>query len=308
MKLNKIISALLSSCLLAGCAAPFNTTKENKTVGIIQLVDHPSLNTIRDAIEEELEKENITIEYQNAAGKISNLDTIVNTFVNNKVDVLVPITTPAAQVARNYEEKIPVVFAAVSDPVAAGLIDENNPLNITGTSDVIPVESIIDLMLELTPDTKTVGILYNSAEVNSVSNCKRFKEYAKEKGLTIIEKTGTDLVTLQQAMSLLVEQCDAIFSPNDNTVASGMVSLAETAVNAKVPYYVGADSMIEDGGFATIGIDYTVLGKETANLILEVLNGKKVSEIPIVYFDSDLEVLINKDVAEKLNIDISEYN
>lgn len=327
-KMRKLLAAAAVAALaMAGCSSSdtssdssssdsSSTTEtaastESYTIGLAQLVDHTSLNTIRDAIEDEfnelgyVEGENLTIDYQNAAGQISNLDTIMSGYASEGVDAIIAIATPTAQTAQNYSENIPVIFSAVSDPVGAGLVESLDEPggNITGTSDEVQVDQICDLILELTPDAKTVGVLYNAGEANSVSNVDRFKEYAEEKGLEVVEKTGTDLTTLQQAASVLAEQVDVMFSPNDNTVASGMAALGKIAVDAGVPYYVGADSMVQDGGFATVGIDYEELGRETARMTIDILQGADVAAYPVKVFKTDLNIYVNENVYDELKND-----
>ena len=310
---KKLTAAILCAGLLAGCssngaAADNGSTDRQYTIGLAQFVDHTSLNTIRDAIIDEFAEQgykdgdNITIDYQNAANQISNLDTIMSSYASEGADAIIAIATPTAQAAQNYSQDIPVIFSAVSDPVSAGLVVsmEEPGGNVTGTSDEVQVDQICDLMLELTPDVKTVGVLYNAGEANSVSNIKRFKEYAESKGLTVVEKTGTDLTTMQQAATVLCQDADAIFSPNDNTVASGMAALSQIALDAGVPYYVGADSMVQDGGFATCGINYEELGRETARMTLEILEGKKAGELPVKVFKDNLSVYINQKALDAL--------
>ncbi len=317
--LRKSLALLAAAALLAGCSSSTSTStstsstsstsgEEVYTIGLAQIVDHPSLNTIREAMLDELEElgytdgDTIIVNYQNAANKTSNLDSIMSGYEADDVDAIVAIATPTALAAQNYADSIPVIFSAVSDPVGAGLVEsiETPGGNITGTSDEVQVDQIVDLMLQLSPDIKTVGVLYNAGEANSVSNIQRFKEYAEAKGLKVVEKTGTDNTTMQQAAVELANSVDAMFSPNDNTVATGMVSLGEVAKNAGVPYYVGADSMVETGGFATVGINYEDLGRETAKMTVEVLEGKSPSEIAVKVFKDDLNVYINEEVLQAL--------
>ena len=316
--MKKLTSLMMAGTLLAGCssapassnqAAQESAPKEKVTIGVAQIVDHPSLNTIRDAIIDELEVqgykdgETAVIKYQNAANQISNLDTIMSGYASDKADIIIAIATPTAQSAQNFSDKVPVIFSAVSDPVGAGLVKSLNKPggNVTGTSDEVQVDQICDLIGELTPSAKTVGVLYNAGEANSVSNVKKFKEYAASKGLKVVEKTGTDLTTLQQAASVLCQDVDVLFSPNDNTVASGMAALSQIALKAKVPYYVGADSMVKDGGFATVGIDYEALGRETALMAVNVLNGNDPAEMPVKVFKDDLNVYINQNDFDQLS-------
>lgn len=315
-----MLVAAAAAMVFAGCSSSTGASDSadagksdsaHYTVGLAQLVDHTSLNTIRDAFLDEMEQEgykdgeNVTIDYQNAAGQVSNLDTIMSGYAGENADVIVAIATPTAQSAQNYSTDIPVVFSAVSDPVSAGLAEslEKPGKNITGTSDEVQVDQIADLIHELTPEAKTVGVLYNAGEANSVSNIKRFKEYAESIGLTVEEKTGTDLTTLQQAASVLVQDVDVLFSPNDNTVANAMSALGQIALDAGVPYYVGADSMVKDGGFATVGIDYEDLGRETARMTISVLNGENPAEMAVKVFKDNLNVYVNQSVYDKLAAD-----
>lgn len=305
-----------AAMLFAGCSSSAdqngsqaeNNETESYSIGVAQLVDHLSLNVIRDSMFDEFEKlgfeegKNLTIDYQNAAGQISNFDTIMSTYASEDVDAIVAIATPTAQAAQNYADKIPVIFSAVSDPVGAGLVEtiEEPGGNITGTSDEVQVDQIIDLILTLTPEAKTVGVLYNAGEANSVTNINNFKEYAKTKGLTVEEGTGTDLTTLQQAASVLAEKVDVMFSPNDNTVASGMAALGRIAQDAGVPYYVGADSMVADGGFATVGINYEQLGRETAKMTIDILQGADPAVTAVKVFKDNLSTYINQNVYDAL--------
>lgn len=308
---KKLAAAALALSTLAGCAGSDKQTSDGEKqykIGVAQLVDHTSLNTIRDAFLDEMDElgyedgENLTIDYQNAAGQISNLDTIMNGYASGGVDAIVAIATPTAQSAQNYSADVPVIFSAVSDPVGAGLVESLDKPggNITGTSDEVQVDQIVDLIQGMYPEAKTVGVLYNAGEANSVTNVKNFKEYAASKGLQVEEATGTDLTTLQQAADVLASKVDVLFSPNDNTVASGMSALSEIALSHKVPYFTGADSMVIDGGFATVGIDYEELGRETARMTVDILNGKSPADIPVKVFKDDLNIYINGKTLEEL--------
>ena len=308
----KLLSAFcVSATLLTGCSS---AEKKVPKVGVAQIVSHTSLNTIRDAFSDRMEElgykdgETIEYDYADAAGQPSNLTSIMSQFSDEGSDVIVAIATPTAQAAANYADTIPVVFSAVSDPIGAGLVSslEKPGGNITGTSDEVQVDQIIDLALQINPDLKTMGFLYNAGEANSVSNLEKAKAYCKEKNIELIEGTGKDMTELQSSASVLVEKVDAMFSPNDNTVASGFVALSKIAMDAGIPYYTGADSMVQDGGFATVGINYDELGHETANMVDEILKGKKAGDIPVKVFKDDLNIYVNKAYLEKLNITLPE--
>lgn len=313
MKLT--MACVLSASVLAGCGSS-EEGKDGKVpvVGVAQIVEHLSLNTIRDSFKEEMEAlgykdgETIKLSFKDAGGQQNTLNSIISAFAGDKSDVIVAIATPTAQVAANYSKDIPVVFSAVSDPVGAGLItDLNKPdKNITGTSDEIQVDQILELAKKVQPELKTLGFIYNSGEANSVSNLEKAKAFCDKNGITLVEGSGKNISEIQSAVSVLTDKCDAIFAPNDNTVASSMAALVETANKKKVPVYTGADSMVNDGGFATVGIDYTELGKETARMVDKILKGDKVETLPVKVFKDDLNIYVNKKTLNTLGITLPE--
>lgn len=184
---------------------------------------------------------------------------------------------------------------------------EKTGANITGTSDKLAISKILDFAQTLKPEIKTLGYLYNTGEDNSVSCLKEVKEYCESKGIKVVEAAATNTSEVQEAAQKLADQCDAVFSPNDNTIAGAMGTVTEVMNKAKIPMFVGADSMVHDGGFATVGIEYTDLGKETANMVAQILSGeKKASEIPVKVFNEDLSNYINKSTAEAIGITIPE--
>lgn len=305
---------LVSGCAANGSSASAPESSEVKTVGLVQLIDQTSLNTIREAIMDEFEQkgytdgENIVIDYQNAAGKPADLQTIIDKYDGENADVIIAIATGAAQSAQNVSDHIPLVFSAVADPVAAGLVEDlDHPKeNITGTSFEVQTDQILDLIAEMNPEAKVIGALYTPGEVNGVSTLNRFKKQAEERGYTVVEKTGTDLTTLQQAEDVLLDECDVLFSPNDNIVASGMSALAANAAAKGIPYYCAADSMVMDGALATVGIDYEELGRRTADMAIEVLEGTDPQQIPIAVFRDDLNTYINQKTLDQLNMTLPE--
>ena len=298
--------------MLSGCGSKnAESGDEMFKVGIIQLMEQPSLDTIRESIIEGLEDEgyvegkNLKIEYQNGQNDMSTMKNIAQTFVGDECDVIVAIATPAAQAALSETTEIPIVFEAITDPVGAGLVDslDNPGGNVTGTSDEVSAEMIMNLAKDITPDFKTIGVLYNIGEDNSVSVVAQLKEYAGENGYKVIESTVTNTGEVQQAAQYLADKVDIVFSPIDNTVASSMAVATETFNNAGIPFYVSADSMVNDGGLATCGIDYTVLGRETAAMIADILEGADPAAIAVRKM-SEMSVYVNKETAKALNIEI----
>ena len=287
---------------------------EMKKIGVIQLVEHKSLDIIYNSFKDELKNlgyvdgENVKITFQNAQGDMSNITSIVQGFEGDKQDVVVGIATPVAQGAMSLTKTTPVVFSAVTDPIGAGILTDMNAPDkgMTGTSDAVQIDKIMDLALQITPDVKKVGFIYNPGEDNSVTNLGLLENYVKEKNLELETVSISTSADLQTAAASLFEKVDMIFVSNDNTVAEAMPILTSEAIKAKKPIYVGADSMVMDGGLATVGIDYTDLGKETAKMVDEILKGKSVNEIPVKVFKDDLFIYVNTDTAAALGIEIPE--
>lgn len=309
-KLLKATAAFaLCASVLTGCGND-GKGEDTPVVSVAQIVEHKSLNTIRDSFKAEMEElgykdgDNIKLDFKDAGGQQNTLNSIMSTFAGNKSDVIVAIATPTAMAAAKYSKDIPIVFSAVSDPIGAGLMEDlekpNN--NITGTSDEIQVDQILELAVKVDPELKTLGFIYNSSEANSVSNLEKAKKFCKENNIKLIEGSGANITEIASAVSVLTEKCDAIFAPNDNTVASSMSALVEAANKKKVPVYTGADSMVSDGGFATVGIDYTNLGKETARMTDKILKGEKVENIPVKVFKEDLNIYVNEKTMKELGI------
>lgn len=281
------------------------------TVAIIQHMEHPSLNLIRETIIEEFDSMGLTgsvnIEYRNANGDASMLPTIMSELIGSGADILVPIATGTAQTAAAATTELPIVFSAVSNPVEAGLVTsfEETTANITGVSNSIAIEDIFKLAAELTPEVKTFGFIYNTGEINSVTGINRAKAYCDANGIAYKEAAITGVAELQSAAQSLVGGVDAFFTPNDNSIASAMPIYLQVANEAGIPVYVGADSMVADGGLATVGIDYTVLGRQTAQMVARILNGASIAETHVEQI-AEYAKMINMQSAEALSISIPE--
>lgn len=316
-----ILSLTLVIMLLAsGCGAksenevqkvPTSENNEKPRIGIVQTMNHPSLDEIREytiiGLEEQGMKDKVDVIFKDAQGDPANVNTIINQFVGDNVDMIIPVATPAAQSAAAVTKEIPIIFAAVSYPVKAGLVTDMSVTdkNITGVSDAIAIEDIFELSQKLTPNVKTYGFIYNLGEVNAVAGIDRAKAFCDEKGYKYVEATITNSSELLQATQSLVGKVDAIFTPNDNTVASAMSVLSSEAIKAGIPVYVGADSMVKDGGFATVGIDYKVLGRQVAAMAKRILEGETIKENPVEIINQ-YSNMINITTAKALGIDISE--
>lgn len=311
--LKGLMAAGLAATMLVGCGSDSGTVSNDvKKVAIVQLVEHTSLNTIKDAFDAQMkelgyeEGKNIEYIFKNAQGDNNTAASIIQEFKGANPDVVMAIATPVAQAAAKLSTDTPVIFAAVSDPIGAKLTTnlEKPDKNITGTSDEIQVELILDRALEINPDLKTLGVIYNKGEANSVTNIEKAKAYAKSKNIELVEATVTSVNEVQTAINVLTSKCDAVFAPNDNTVASAMNVVGTACAKAKVPLYVGADSMVQDGGFLSVGINYEDLGKETANMVDQVLKGTKIDDIPVKVFKENLNIYINQSVLDQLGIDL----
>ena len=312
-----LIVFALAVTLLAACGGSTSTeTGKALKIGLIQFVEHPSLDEIREAFTQQIEKEakakgmDVTIDYKNAQADTSMINSICRQFVDDKVDMIVAIATPAAQSAATAvaDTDIPVVFSAVTDPVAASLVEnlEKPEGNISGTSDAIDINRIFELADELTPGNKSYGLIYNKGEANSVSVIEQTKKYLDSIGVAYEEKTVTSAAEVKQAARVLLENNDAVFAPIDNTVASAMAALADEAIALQKPVYVAADSMVRDGGLATVGVNYTLLGQKTADMALRILGGEAVSNNPVEVM-TDVAVVVNEETAKAIGVDVSKY-
>jgi putative ABC transport system substrate-binding protein len=303
--------ASLAASLVLLASAAFAAPKY--TIGIVQLVEHPSLDEVRAAIIDELNRSGygpdvVEIDYQNGQNSPQMINTICQKFVSRGVDVIVPITTPAAQGAAAATETIPVVFAAVSDPVATGLVKnlDHPESNITGVSDAMQPAKVLDLAEELTPGLKNYGVIYNTAEANSTNTAHKAEAEMDKRGITYREAIVSTAAEVVPAVNSLMGKVDAIFVPDDNTTALAMTLLSEVAREHKVPVYAAVDSLVRDGALATCGINYTNLGHQTAQMIIRVLNGAKIADTP-VEVPQDVGVVVNEETAKALGVDVSKY-
>ena len=285
-------------------------------VGIVQYVDDASLNQIEKAIEAELDAKGaelgVTFNYAdytyNGQADSSTLNQIATDLVAEKVDVIIPIATPAAMIMQNATEdnQIPVVFSAVSDPVGAGLVEslEAPGANLTGTSDYLDTASIMKLIEAVNPDTKKIGLLYDIGQDSSTAAIEAAKAYMDENGIEYVERTGTTTDEVQLAADALVaDGVDAVFTPTDNTIMTAELSIYEKFIDAGIPHYTGADSFALNGAFAGYGVDYANLGAKTADMVADILlNGADPATTPVETFDNGTAT-VNTETCEALGLD-----
>ncbi|MEN3929956.1 ABC transporter substrate-binding protein [Microvirga sp. W0021] len=294
--------------------APFSMAHaaEPSLVAISSIVDHPALNAIRDGIQDELKAKGyddskVKIIFQNAQGQPSIATQIARKFVGDNPAVIVAISTPSAQAAMAATKDIPIVFSAVTDPVAAKLIDDADKPggNVTGTSDRAPLAEQIDLIKEMTPQAKTIGVIYNPGEANSVVSISQFKEIAAQKGYKVVDGPATKSADVQAAARSLVGKADVIYVPTDNTIISALESAIRVTNNAKIPLYTGDTDSVMRGAIASLGFNYYDMGKQTGDQVIAILEGQKISDLPVRYGKGS-ELYLNSKTAKTIGLVIPE--
>ncbi len=320
------ISLLLVSAmvLISGCtstAASTSTPAATATIntanlpliGITQIADHPALDTCREGVIAALEAAgykdgvNVRIEYKSAQGEVNNAITIAQDFVAKKAVVIIAIATPSAQAALTETKKagIPLVFCAVSDPVAAGLAKDltTGVTGVTGTSDKLPIKDQLQLITKLTPSVKKIGILHNTAEANSDSQLAEAKALAPQFGFEIVDKGVTNSSEVATAVDSLLPNVDCIYNLTDNLIVTSLPLVLSKANAANKPVYGSEDSQVTNGSLASVGINYLELGKVTGNMVVQILKGEKAESIKIITQEGKT-VTINETTATKLKVTI----
>ena len=319
MKINKIF---ISFIVLLVCVLGYGLYSSNKgeeknveekkvKVGVLQLLSHPALDQIYKGLEDGLAKEgytvgkNLQLDLQNAQGDQSNLVSMGQKLVSDNNDLLVGITTPATLSLSNATKDKPIIMAGITYPVEAGLIkSENNPgNNITGVSDRTPIKQQLEVMKQILPKMKKVGILYTASEDNSVKQAQEAEKLAKELGLEVKVSTVANTNDIQQVTETLAAETDAIFVPIDNTIASAMATVVKVTDVKKIPVFPSSDTMVADGGLLGIGVDQYKIGIETAKVIAKVLKGEDTKTMPIVLANEGV-IYLNEAKAKQLGIEI----
>jgi putative ABC transport system substrate-binding protein len=285
---------------------------ERLNIGIIQYVDHVALNVARDGFIDALKDngyvdgENITLDIQNAQGDQSNLSSISDRFISNNSDLVLAIATPAAQSIAGKTTEIPVLATAITDYVAARLVDSNEAPggNISGTSDMNPVKEQIDLLVKLAPEAEAVGVLYTSNEDNSILQAQLAREAIESLGLKYVEVTVSNSNEVQQAATSIAEQCEAIYIPTDNIFASAMPIVSGVAAEAKIPVVCGEAGMVESGGLATYGVNYYELGYQTGLMAVKILKGEAEPANMPIELPENYDYAINPIAAEEIGLEI----
>ena len=312
--MKKSISLILVVMMFLMLTVPgFAEEKTTYTIGICNFVDDASLNqiiaNIRSRLGElESDKVSFNILEDNCNLDANVMNQIITNFLAQKADLLVGVATPVAMgmQAATEDNGVPVVFAAVSDPLGAGLVDslEAPGANITGTSDYLDTNAVMNLIFAADPDADLIGLLYNVSEDASAAPIAAAKEYLEAKGVKYIERTGTTVDEVMLAVDALVSAgVDAVFTPTDNTIMNAELAIYETLAEAGIPHFTGADSFALNGAFLGYGVDYANLGVETANMIAEILlEGKAPGTVPVKTFDNGTAT-VNTDTCEALGLD-----
>ena len=318
-KVKAVAAGLMLTLALGvlGCGgdkkeAPKKAEKVN--VGIVQLVEHAALDAANKGFVEGLaskgykEGQNISYDRQNAQADQSNLQNIAHRFVNNKVNLICAIATPAAQTVANVTSDIPIVATAVTDYKTAKLVKDNAKpgTNVTGTTDMNPVEQQLDLLLKVVPNAKSVGTIYCSSEVNSQLQVDILKKAATAKGVTIKEATVSNVNDIQQAARSLVGKVQAIYVPTDNVLASAMPTLISVTEEAKLPVICGEGGMVKAGGLATLGVDYYKLGFQAGEMAADILSGKSKPADMAIQAQKEFKAMVNLKEAEKIGLKVPE--
>lgn len=309
------VIAIIFSFVACSKGAGDNQSSDVKTykVGICNYVDDASLNQIVENIESQLKvageqyNVNFDVTVQNCNADASVMNQIISNYISTPVDLMVGVATPVAVAmqAATEDNKIPVVFAAVSDPVGTGLVaDKDAPgANVTGTSDYLNTDAIMDLILANKADTKNVALLYDMGQDSSKTPIENAKKYLDAKGISYKEYTGTNVTEVQQAVATIIKDgADAVFTPTDNTIMTAELSIYEDLAKAGIPHYTGADSFALNGAFLGYGVDYAALGQKTADMIADILvNSKDPATTPVLFFDNGTAT-INTETCSELGL------
>ncbi|MCK6261986.1 ABC transporter substrate-binding protein [Vibrio sp. ZSDE26] len=309
MKAGKILAAAVfaSAALLSSTGVIAKTAK----VAVSQIVEHPALDATRQGLLDGLkakgyeEGKNLEFDYKTAQGNPAIAVQIARQFIGENPDVLVGIATPTAQALVAATRNIPVVFTAVTDPIGAKLVKqlEQPGKNVTGLSDLSPVDQHVQLIKEILPEAKSIGVVYNPGEANAVTLVDLLKKSAKAQGFVVVEATALKSADVQSATQAIAAKSDVLYAPTDNTVASAIEGMIVAANQASTPVLGGATSYVEKGAIASLGFDYYQVGYQTADYVAAILAGEKPGDLDVkIAKGSDL--VVNASAAKQLGVTI----
>jgi putative ABC transport system substrate-binding protein len=312
MSFAKPCTALLSALMLSfAIAAP--AVAQQKSVAITAIVEHPALDSVRDGVKEGLaaagfeEGKNLKWQYQSAQGNTGTAAQIARKFIGDKPDVIVAIATPSAQAVAAATKEIPLVYSAVTDPMAAQLVPSMAPsgTNVTGVSDVLELDRQIALMKQVAPNAKRVGVVYNPGEANSVVVVKALREALPKQGMSLVEAAAPRTVDVGSAARSLIGKVDLFYTSTDNNVVSAYESLVKVGNDAKIPMIAADTDSVKRGAIAALGIDYRNLGRQTGAIVARILKGEKPGTIASET-SSKLELFVNPGAAQKQGVTLSD--
>lgn len=317
-KMKAVLAAAMAGLVFLGAGCGGDSGKSGGAdgklkIGVVQIVQHGSLDEANRGFVDGLKKRGydeskVEFDQENAQGDQSNLKTIISRFKGEKMNLICAIATPAAQAAANEIRDVPIVGTAITDYVSAKLVQNNEKPggNLTGVSDLAPMENQMEMGLALVPQAKTIGLIYCSSEVNSEIQANMMKDYCSKHGLAVEERTVNNVNDIQQVAESLVGKVDFIYVPTDNTLASSIPTLMKVTDANKIPVIVGADLMAKDGALAALSVDYYKLGLQTGELAADILDGKVKPESAPIQHQKEFTIVINKQDAEILGIKIPE--
>ncbi len=314
MQKREFLKRCAISALVASSAALASVAQAQavKSVGITAIVEHPALDSARKGVEDELKAQgwvvgkNLKVTYQSAQGNAATAGQIARKFVGDKTDVIVAIATPSAQAAVAATKNIPVVFAAVTDPVAAKLVKSWNAsgTNVTGVSDRLPLAPQIDLLLKVKPSAKRVGYVYSPGEVNSVVVLKELKAELAKRGMTVVEAAAPRTVDIPSATKSLVGKVDVMYTSTDNNVVSAYEAMVRVAQEAKLPLVASDPGSVKRGATAALGMNYYDMGRQAGKMVDKILKGTKPGTIA-PETGNKLALVVNPEAAKKQGVPLS---
>ncbi len=284
-----------------------------KSVAMTSIVEHPALDSVRDGVVAELkaagyeEGKNLKLSFQSAQGNVGTAAQIARKFIGDAPDVIVAIATPSAQAVVAATKTIPVVYSAITDPVAARLVKNwgASGTNVTGVSDLSPLKMHIDLIKQVVPNAKRIGVIYSPGEANSVAIVAALKKAATEAGMTVVEAAAARTVDVPTAAQSLVGKVDVFYTPTDNNVVSAFESIVKVAQQAKLPIVAADTATVERGAVAALGLNYTDIGRQTGKIVVRILKGEKPGTIAS-QTSTNFELVVNPGAAGLQGVTLSD--
>jgi len=304
---KKTLRTLLGASFMA--MASLSQAAEPRVVAITQIVEHPALDAVHQGVKDELaergykEGENLKLMHESAQGNAAIASQIARKFVGEKTDVIVAIATPSAQTVAAAARNIPVVFAAVTDPVGAKLVKsaEAPGANITGVSDMLPIDKHLDMLQRMVPDAKRIGTVYNPGEANAVSLIELLEERLEARGMTLVKGAATKTSEVLGAARSLVGKTDAIYLTTDNTVISAAEAVISVGERAKIPVFAADTATVARGAVAALGFDYYDHGRQAGVMVARILEGEKPGDMPVETMDK-LNLFVNPEAGERMGL------